>query len=406
MKILQILLIFISINLLGQKVDNCIDKYQHEIKSTDPTRDNSDLSFLSKFTTDKNIVSLGEATHGSSEVFKMKHRIIKYLVEKEDYNIFAIEANMAEAELLNKYIQTGEGEPKKLLAYLNYWVWNTKEVLDLILWLREYNETHEKKVVFTGFDMQSYRFALHNVNNLYPKDNEKIENIVNKLDTINKKIINERKKGIYQINDSLIEEFYNESHLLYSEINLIENKPENYNWLLQNSVLLVQFATRYSKHKPKHGYRDLCMAKNLKWIKDNYKNSKVIIWAHNGHVKRNKYTMGSYMNEEGLEAYVIGFSVYKGFYTAIANGKIAKNELSIPNKDCYEYYFNQSNLPIFFIDLNSLKTDKNCNFIKKHMDFREIGSMKRDEQFYKSNLLKEYDGIINIKETNASELLF
>ena len=44
--------------------------------------------------------------------------------------------------------------PTRSLA-LRFWIWDTEEVLALIEWLREWNETHDRKVKFYGFDMQS-----------------------------------------------------------------------------------------------------------------------------------------------------------------------------------------------------------------------------------------------------------
>lgn len=106
-----------------------------------------DLMPLKQIVGDARIVSLGEATHGTREFFEMKHRILEFLVKEMGFNTFAIEATWPESNLVNNYIQTGEGDPARLLAGLFFWTWNTQEVLDMILWMRE------NRVSFHGFDM-------------------------------------------------------------------------------------------------------------------------------------------------------------------------------------------------------------------------------------------------------------
>lgn len=34
------------------------------------------------------------------------------------------------------------------------WLWDTQEVLDMVLWMREYNKSGKGRVQFTGFDMR------------------------------------------------------------------------------------------------------------------------------------------------------------------------------------------------------------------------------------------------------------
>jgi erythromycin esterase-like protein len=103
---------------------------------------------------DARIVSLGEATHGTREFFQLKHRMLEYLATEMGFDIFAIEANMPEAYRLNDYVLHGVGDPKALLKGMYFWTWNTEEVLDMILWMREFNASGKGRLQFTGFDMQ------------------------------------------------------------------------------------------------------------------------------------------------------------------------------------------------------------------------------------------------------------
>lgn len=123
------------------------------LRTVEPTGDHSDLDFLHDWIGKARIVALGEATHGTREFFQLKHRIFRHLVEREGFTAIAFEAGLPEAMDIDRYIQTGEGDPRSLLAQL-YWTWNTQEVLDLIKWMRTYNadSRHARKIHFYGFD--------------------------------------------------------------------------------------------------------------------------------------------------------------------------------------------------------------------------------------------------------------
>src|SRR6185369_9263034 len=106
------------------------------------------------------VIAAGEATHGTSEFFVLKHQMLRYLVEQEGFNIFAIEANLPECFAVNDYVLTGRGDPKQALAGLYVWTWDTYEVLDLIEWMRAWNaDPKHAKVKFYGVDMQTTRVA-------------------------------------------------------------------------------------------------------------------------------------------------------------------------------------------------------------------------------------------------------
>jgi erythromycin esterase-like protein len=113
-----------------------------------------DLQPLGQVVGNARIVELGEATHGTREFFQLKHRMIEYLAAQKGFTIFSIEGNMPEAYRLNDYVLHGVGDPKQLLAGMYFWTWDTQEVLDMILWMREFNQSGKGRIEFTGFDMQ------------------------------------------------------------------------------------------------------------------------------------------------------------------------------------------------------------------------------------------------------------
>lgn len=56
---------------------------------------------------DARIVALGEAAHMNRDFYRVKHRMVEFLVNEMDFTVFAIEATFAGALELNDYILTG-----------------------------------------------------------------------------------------------------------------------------------------------------------------------------------------------------------------------------------------------------------------------------------------------------------
>lgn len=134
----------------------------HAVRLKTPAAGNgfADMQPLKKIIGDARIVSLGEATHGTREFFQLKHRMLEFLATEMGFTIFSIEANMPEAYRLNDFVLNGNGDPAKLIQGMYFWTWNTREVLDMVLWMREFNKSGKGRVQFTGFDMQTPNVAM------------------------------------------------------------------------------------------------------------------------------------------------------------------------------------------------------------------------------------------------------
>lgn len=67
------------------------------------------------------VVALGEATHGTREFFRMKDRILRFLVQEMGCTAFAIEATWPEANRIDRYVHSGVGDSAVLLSGLYFW---------------------------------------------------------------------------------------------------------------------------------------------------------------------------------------------------------------------------------------------------------------------------------------------
>ena len=126
------------------------------LDSVDPGSNFADLEPLAGIWRGVRIVALGEATHGTSEFFRMKHRLTKFLVMKMGFLDFAMELEMREANQINDYIQ-GEGRDNPV-ARLS-WPWRTAEVAAMVDWMRQYNASVPSagRIHFHGIDYQGDR---------------------------------------------------------------------------------------------------------------------------------------------------------------------------------------------------------------------------------------------------------
>lgn len=495
--LLMLLLVYTSIAFSSQamtiKEVTSLKDIATALKSADPaTPDNSDLVALDNVIVNAKVVGLGEGTHGTHEFFQMKHRILQYLVQKKGFTIFAIEASMPQAFRLNDYILNGKGDPKKLIVGMGFWTWSTKEVLAMVEWMHEYNKTAEKKLKFTGFDMQmppnTYGENITDRLNKAGKEDESqvVKQIIIDIDPVNQKteeyysqleirdLLEEKafknylklladlkeqhlpidefnkkaseleqnyKNEIQKIDaliNPLIQRIKDEAIALITPINMrldnliadiVNNKilfvdkigSDEYEWMLENIQLIKEYLQLQSAFEAAFYTRDRLMAKNILWIMNQNPNSKIVLWAHNGHIGHsNKYlTMGKYLqNELGDNYQAIGFLTSEGKYTAISfsdgTPKLGAFDLQMPPDDAMEAITDKLTMPIVL--LNFSNKDKLPDFLHNPVLSRcrwGIGAEEVLKEFqfnpppdesYSDYIGFNYDGIIFIKTTMASQL--
>ena len=109
---------------------------------------------------DARVVLLGEATHGTSEFYRMRTRITQQLILRHGFRAVAVEADWPDASVVDRYVR---GKPPRQRVWLPFsrfptWMWRNRETQELLEWLRAYNaETAapERKVSFSGLDLYS-----------------------------------------------------------------------------------------------------------------------------------------------------------------------------------------------------------------------------------------------------------
>jgi erythromycin esterase len=392
--------------------------------------DYSDLASLKQIVGNARIVSLGEGTHGTREFFQMKHRILEYLVKEMGFTMFAIEATWAEANRVNDYVMNGNGDPAVLLSNLYFWTWNTQEVLAMIQWMRQYNQTTTgRKIGFYGFDMQFSRVTMNDVEAYVQRVDPIAAAKINTLylpyrafqDTIRVSTrsyttasLDERQqcrtnvRAVYDL-------------LLASESKYVNASSQaDYDQALRAARIVVQNEEMFSAGNNGSASRDRSMAENAAWLlKQGGQNAKIVLWAHNAHVSNSirfdMEWMGSYLRKQfGSDMVIMGFSFGSGNFNAVeSNGTsylgLKPLSTSLVPDNSYEYQFRRLQLPRFFVDVRSFAQTSSGQWMKETRAFRSIGAVYalnyQPNYFYSTNLPNEFDVIIYFDTTQASVLL-
>jgi protein-L-isoaspartate(D-aspartate) O-methyltransferase len=110
---------------------------------------------------DARVVLLGEATHGTSEFYRMRARITRELVARRGFQFVAVEADWPDASVVDDHVvgRARRSAPSFTpFARFPTWMWRNEETETFVQWLRAYNADRRDpagKVGFHGLDLYS-----------------------------------------------------------------------------------------------------------------------------------------------------------------------------------------------------------------------------------------------------------
>jgi erythromycin esterase len=104
---------------------------------------------------DAKLFGFGEATHQGKEFFDIKAKFFKYLVENQGVKVFIMEDSYTSEAGINEWISGGKGNVETIADNFTIGFWHCKEVVDLLLWMRNYNlnKSNDEKIRFYGMDI-------------------------------------------------------------------------------------------------------------------------------------------------------------------------------------------------------------------------------------------------------------
>jgi erythromycin esterase len=335
------------------------------------------------------IVGLGEATHGTHEFFTMDQRMLEFLVKQMGFTTLAFEnGNWDPTRPVDSYVLTGKGNARQLLFQAFNFSLQTKEILNVIAWIRAYNAhaSPSRQVHVAGLDPRV----------LTPAAFDEVVNYVQAVDPAQTALIRRRYAGIRPATEVAVDEnggfstmpqaikqrdqdnaqsVYN---LLRTHQALYEARSSRHAFAraLQSARAIVQYTTlgvlisttgTYFTSAQAQAQRDVFMAQNVAWLHDQAASpTKIVVWAHNLHIANDAGNMGSLLRKWYKQDYLaIGTSFYQGTFTAFPpQSHPITFTVAAPETNTYNYTFGRIGLARYLLDIRQTPAGAVTNWVR------------------------------------------
>ena len=335
------------------------------------------------------MVSLGEASHGAAEYNSAKVRMVQFLHEEMGYDVIAFESNLGDAG--TAYAQLDSDSPEDTMKKAIFGVWNVKENLPLFEYIAQQSKT-DRPLILTGFDVQgtSEPFISFVEKWFSTVDKSKATSFarterwylkVHGYDDLQRFNLEQPQlMAKYRLFQQFVQENKVKLQAVYPAhpelVPMLERVLQNRIDMLDSycGLMVKLFAgiEPDSQLKEASYMRDQQMANNVKWLAETlYPDKKMILWAHNYHIRKHNSTMITEHNGFGFDNnpyptmgellpfplqqdnYVIGLYAYQG--SSNKNNKQAEM-VSLPHAEgSVEDIMKIGEEPALFVDMEQEK---------------------------------------------------
>ncbi|MDW0118849.1 erythromycin esterase family protein [Sporosarcina thermotolerans] len=383
---------------------------------------------------DARIVMLGEASHGTSEFYKVRAALSKRLIQEKGFKIIAVEGDWPSAQAVNRYVKGFDEEGKTARQVLSQsfnrwptWMWANEEVAELIEWLKRENEGKDAadKTGFYGIDMYSLYESIDEVlqflqeNPTYNADLEMARRAFSCFEPYNR-MPEHYALSTLHFSDECIREVTNLLTTIRSHEDLYSNDQEKDLNITMNA-LVAKNAESY--------YRAMMQDDAISWnIRDmhmveavgellNYHgdDAKIIIWEHNTHVgdasetsmaDHDMINVGQLIREKygRDDTFAIGFGTYEGTVIAGEGWGEPLQKMKVPPAK-FNSWEGQMHAAAE-VDQVILFTEENRHLFNEWIGHRAIGVVYNPEfeaygNYVSSRVGSRYDGFIFVDQTTA-----
>lgn len=145
-----------------------VDANGAAFQPADSVASSGEASFLSGLAAGAKVIGFSELSEGTHQFPYVVRRTVLSLAGSSHVRGLAIQAPMAEAMELDRYVRTGTGDPVRLMRTLGSWRWETREMRALIEAIRAYNtgKAAGEQIGFYGFEIPSAAHAVEVVTTL------------------------------------------------------------------------------------------------------------------------------------------------------------------------------------------------------------------------------------------------
>lgn len=378
---------------------------------------------------DARVVLLGEATHGTSEFYRMRTLITQHLILHRGFRAVAIEGDWPDASAVDRYIRHAAIRERTWTPFARFptWMWRNGETHELIEWLREYNARSEQAVSFSGLDLYSMytsayevvryldrvdpeaaRAARERYGRLAPWDHDPAAYgraaLVSRLNSCEAKVI------------AMLRD------LLAKRLEYTLSDGEEFFDAAQNARVVAgaerYYRAMYYGAAESWNLRDQHMFDTIRSIIAHRDNAKLIVWEHNSHVGdagatemavRGEHNVGQLCRGAfGDDVYIIGFGTDRGTVAAAPAWDEPMQRMRVvpAREDSYERLCHDSGVPAFLLSLKKPVRDALRDELADPRLERAIGVVYRPDtelqsHYFQAVLPAQFDEYIWFDVTEA-----
>lgn len=380
------------------------------------------------------LLLLGEATHGTSEFYRMRARITRELIEKGWADFVAVEADWPDASRIDDYV-LGE-DSRTTVEFTPFsrfptWMWRNAEVHEFVEWLRDRNlrkKEREERVGFHGLDLYSMftsiAVVLAYLDSVDPDAAGAARARYGALTPWQKDPAAYGRAvlaGRYASSENAVVAMLQE--LLAKRLDYSLSDGKRYFDAAQNARLVADaeryYRAMYYGSAVSWNLRDRHMFDTLNSLLAFYgEGSRGIVWEHNSHVgdagatemsARGEFNVGHLCRTTfGSSAYLIGFGTDHGTVAAASNWDEPMQQMQVrpSHPSSYEHVFHESGQEACILHLREPRRPAVRDELLEPRLERAIGVVYRPEtemasHYFQAVLPEQFDEYIWFDETRA-----
>jgi protein-L-isoaspartate(D-aspartate) O-methyltransferase len=403
-------------------------------ETAEPFGDLHELCDLVERFSDRRVVLLGEATHGTAEFYQARARITEMLVDRHGFNIVAVEADWPDAAVYDAYVRglTRPVLPKSVFSRFPTWMWRNGQVAEFLNRLKEINATigdPDRKAGFYGLDIYSLGASI-----------EAVLQYLDRVDPQAARVARERygclvpwraeparygrmalSRG-YAVCEKPVADALTD--LLRKRLDYLIRDGEAFFDAEQNARIVAgaeqYYRAIYYGDAASWNLRDQHMFNTLeRLLAQRRPDAKAVVWAHNSHIGNAAFTeMGQVRGEHnigqlarqhfGQHAALIGFGTDRGTVAAASDwdGDMEIKRVRPARDDSYEGRSRDTGIAAFLLETGPGQRESVRAELAEPLLERAIGVIYRPEtellsHYFQAELSRQFDAWIWFAETQA-----
>lgn len=381
------------------------------------------------------IVLIGEASHGTSEFYRLRARITQRLITEKGFNIVAAEADWPDAARIDHYVRHSESPPSEWTAFARFptWMWRNQETREFVDWLHRHNADvpYPLRTGFYGLDLYSlYASARAVIAYLDDVDPDLAEVARRRYGCLTPWESDPAAYGHAALTGAYKHCEQDVAHvlaeLLHKRMSFAEQDSERYLDASQNAQVVARaesyYRVMYYGSRASWNLRDSHMFDTLKQVMAfRGEGAKAVVWAHNSHIGDARATEMSSRGEHnigqlcasafGRISYRIGFGTDHGSVAAASNWDAPMEVKTVrpSHPQSHEYQFHLTKSPGLLLGMRDAAPELLDAVCKPRLE-RAIGVIYRPESelashYFEAQLGQQFDEYIWIDETSAIQPL-